>query len=287
MRKRTILNLYCLPLIVYHALPIIIPLTYGIYLSLISLNFVYPERVQFVGISNYIDVFDDPDMLNALGNSLLYILVPVPLQLIGGVGLALLLQHKSKLIRNSRALYLPPMIIPPVIVGLIWRLMLIKRMGAADQILSIFNMTVPDFFGNPTTARVAVITACVWQWTPFVMLMVLAALESMPSEPFDAAKIDGASSTQVFYYITLPLIKPVLFIAAVFRIIGSLDVFPVVYSLTKGGPGITTEPLNLYAFRQGFEYFKISYAATIAMIIFALIFSMNYFFVRKALSAFR
>jgi len=282
-----IYNWYCLPLLLCQLMLVVVPLILAIYLSFTSLHFLRPGATRLIGLDNYIVMVYDSDFWNALKNTILFIGIPVPLQVIGGIGLAILLRQESRLIRNSRALYLAPMVIPPVVVGIIWKMMLIPKMGGLDQFLSLFGLRAPDILASQNGARIAVIIATIWEWTPFVMLMVLAALDIMPSDPFEAAKIDGATSWQVFYHITLPLLKPVLFIAVIFRVIGSLAVFPVVYSMTGGGPGIATEPINLFAFRQGFEYFKIGYASAIAMFTFLIILATNLYFIKRSFVTFR
>jgi len=287
-RKRWgIYHWYCLPLLLCQVGLVVVPLALAIYLGFTSLHFLRPGTTRLIGLANYINMLDDVDFRNALLNTLLFIGIPVPLQVLAGIGLAILLRQKSKLIKGSRSLYLAPMVIPPVVVGIIWKMMLIPEMGGLDQFLSIVGIRGPDLLGSQAGARIAVIIASVWEWTPFVMLMVLAALDIMPVDPFEAAKIDGASSWQAFCYITLPLIKPVLFIAVIFRIIGSLAVFPVVYSMTGGGPGVATEPINLFAFRQGFEYFKIGYASAIGMFTFLVVLAANSYFIKRSSLIFR
>lgn len=276
---------YCVPLILCLLVLTVAPFVLTFTLSLTPLNLMRPGSFHFVGLANYLKAIADPAFLNAIKITGLFIVVPIPIQIILGIGLALLLSHKSRIIQASRSLYIMPMVISPVVVGIIWRMMLLPSMGGFDHALSIFGMRAPDLLGSPLGAQFAVILTTVWEWTPFVMLMVLAALQSMPKEPFESARIDGANWMQIFRHVTLPLLKPVLMVVILLRVIGSLSVFPVVYSMTGGGPGRSTEPINLFAFRQGFDYLKVGYAATIIIYIFVLFLVIEGYFLRASLRA--
>jgi len=278
---------YCVPLIATLILLTVIPITVNFYISLTSLNLLKPGSNQFIGFANFSKMLQDNYFWHAVKVMLIFIAIPVPLQIVFGLGLALLLRQKNKIIQASRAAYIPPLVIPPVVVGLIWKVMFIPKMGGLDHLASIFGLHFPDFLSSEVGALSAVIIATVWQWTPFVMLMIGAALEGMPQDPFEAAQIDGASSWQVFRYITLPMLRRILTIAVIFRVVGSLWVFPVVFSMTRGGPGIATEPVNYFAFRQAFSYYAFGYAGAIIVFLSLLILAVNLYFLKIAQMTFK
>lgn len=274
--------LYCLPLAICLVVLTLLPLLFTGYFSLTSWNLGVPGSNRFTGIANYVSMFLDPSFLHATWVTFLYVIIPVPLQIGLGLGLGLLLHQEARPIKLSRPIFTIPMVIPPVVVGVIWKMMFMPKMGGLDQVSSIFGYRFPDLLSTPLGALASIIMAVIWEWTPFVTLMVLAALESLPDEPFEAARIDGASGMQTFIYVTLPLLRPILLTATLLRIIGSLEVFPVVYSMTGGGPGAATEPINFYAFRRGFEYFEVGYASAIALFIFLFVAIFGGFFLRAS-----
>ncbi len=252
-----------------------LPILVTISLSLTSWNLMVSTSGGFVGLENYGRMLADRYFGNAVVITLILILGPVAFQMLLGLGLALLLHRDLPLLQASRAVFITPMVIPPVIAGLIWKVLLIPNLGGVNYFLGLIGMSGPNWLETPIWALIAVGMVAVWEDTPFVMLLLLAALESLPPEPFEAATVDGASSWQRLRYVTIPLIMPTILVALLFRIIASLNIFPVIYVMTKGGPGRFTEVLNYYAFTHGFQFLDIGYAAALAMALFVLIVALS------------
>jgi len=198
-----------------------------------------------------------------------------------GVALALALHRNLKGFGMCKVLFVTPMIIPPVVVGLIWKVMFIPQVGSVNYFLDLLGLVGPDWLNRTDTAVWAIIIAAVWEWTPFVVITVLAGLEALPLEPFEAAKIDGASSMQIFTYVTFPLLKPILAVIFLFRIIESLGVLPLIFMMTDGGPASATETINYYAFKL-FNYYEISYSSSIIVVIFLTIVALSWYFMQVA-----
>ncbi|HLH73066.1 MAG TPA: sugar ABC transporter permease [Chloroflexota bacterium] len=263
----------------------IIPLCTTIYLSLQNLNLTQPFLSGFAGLANFQRMAADPVFWNSIVVAVIFILVPVGAQMLLGLALALLLYNKQPIVRISRSLFIAPMVIPPVIAGLIWKILFIPNLGGLNFFLGLIGIAGPNWLETPFWAIVSICMVAIWENTPFVMLLVLAALESMPEEPFEAARVDGASSTQTFQFITFPQLVPVLLVALLFRIIDALGIFPVIFILTGGGPGRATEPLNYYAYTTGFTYLDIGYASALALALFVLIAGISVAFLRFKLRA--
>jgi multiple sugar transport system permease protein len=167
------------------------------------------------------------------------------------------------------------MVLPPVVVALTWKILFTPDVSVVNWLLSLVGIAGPAWLVDPTLALWALVIADVWQWTPFVVLMLLAALQMLPEEPLEAARIDGASGWQIFLYIILPLLKPVLLVAGLFRLIDSVKAFPNIFIMTGGGPGVATEATNYYAYLQGFSYTFLGYSSAITVVMLIATFALS------------
>jgi len=225
---------------------------------------------------NYRQLLDDPRFLNSVVTQLKMSLVSVLFQVVIGLGLAVLLNGASSWLHTARTLFLIPMVLPPIIVALIWKIIYTPDISPLHQVLEIWGITLPSLIANPATALWAIVAADIWQWFPFTMLMVLAALQMIPKDPLEAASLDGATPGNIFRYIVLPYIKPVLLVCAMFRLIDSFKAFPLIYVLTDGGPGSVTEVTNYYGFIQAFNFSYWGYGSAIAVVILVGVFVLSY-----------
>ena len=201
-----------------------------------------------------------------------FVSASVSSQLILGFAMALLINRPHiKGIGVVRTLIILPMSITPIVVGLMWRILYNPSFGLINAFLGLLGIVGPEWLGSKDTALLSVILVDIWQWTPFMFLMMTAGLQSLPAEPFEAALVDGASGFQILRLITLPLMKPIILVAVLFRIIDGFKVstFDSIFIMTKGGPGSITQTLNIYAFLTGFEWFNLGYAS--AMVVFTLV----------------
>ncbi len=201
--------------------------------------------------------------------------VGVLLQLLVGLGLALLLHGESRLLAGLRTFFLIPMVLPPIVVALVWKIIYTPDISPLHALLEQWGWPLRSLIANPDTALWAIVVADVWQWFPFTMLMVLAQLQMVPRDPVDAARIDGANRWQVFVYIVLPYLQRTLVVCALFRLIDSFKAFPLLYVLTNGGPGTVTEVTNFYGFIQAFNFSYWGYGSAIAVVMLAIIFVLS------------
>ena len=168
------------------------------------------------------------------------------------------------------------MVLPPIVVAIIWKVLYTPDVSPLHRALAFVGLPVSSLITNPDTALWAIAVAETWEWFPFTMLMVLAALQMIPEEPLEAARIDGASNWQMFWYVILPYIRPTLVVAGLFRLIDSIKAFPLIYVLTNGGPGSVTEVTNYYAFVQAFNFSYWGYASAIATMMVVGIFLLSW-----------
>jgi len=225
------------------------------------------EEKHYVGLSNYSYNFSDPLFQKVLKNTLIFTAVSVPLEVVIGLGLALLISRKIRGRSTFLAILCLPMMVAPVIVGLTWRWLYAWDYGLLNPLIGVFGMGPTNWLADPSIAMFSVIVADVWAMAPFVFLFCYAGLRMVPQERYESAEIDGVSSWQKFRYITLPSIKGILVIAILIRAMDAFTkIFDVVYTLTGGGPAYATEVLPVYAYRVGLIFFRLGRGASIAMI---------------------
>lgn len=227
-------------------------------------------------LGNYRHLLEDERFLRSIATQLRLSVSSVALQLAVGLGLALLLNGRSKLLGATRTAFLVPMVLPPIVVALIWKIMYTPDVSPLHRALEAVGLPVRSLIANPDTALWAISIADTWQWFPFTMLMVLATLQMVPDDPLEAASLDGANRWQLFRYIVFPHIRPVLVVCGLFRLIDSFKAFPLIYVLTDGGPGTVTEVTNYYGFIQAFNFSYWGYASAIAMVILAGVFALSW-----------
>jgi multiple sugar transport system permease protein len=240
----------------------IYPLIYSIRISLQS------ETGNWT-LQNFARLIADRFFLSALGHTVVYAAVALTFEFLIGLALALLLDTQMRGRRIFRVLLLLPMMLPPVVVGVVWRLMLNSNFGAVNGTLKTFGIKTDalTWTASPKLAMASVIVADVWQWTPFIFLILLAGLQAIPQEPYEAALIDGSSAWQTFRHVTLPLLKPAILIALLLRTMDLLRVFDQIFILTEGGPGFATETVSLYIYRTAFRFSNFGYAAAMSFVL--------------------
>ncbi|MGA9771284.1 MAG: sugar ABC transporter permease [Blastocatellia bacterium] len=254
--------------------------TVAVLLALSIYPLIYAIKVAFQTESgswtfaNFTRLASDGFFLSALWHTLIYAAVALTFEFLFGLGLALLLDRPLRGRTVFRAILLIPMMLPPVVVGVVWRLMLNADFGAVNGTLKSLgiNTDALTWTASPKLALVAVIAVDIWQWTPFMFLVLLAGLQAIPQEPYEAAMIDGASWWQTFLHVTLPMLRPAILIALLLRTMDLLRVFDQIFILTEGGPGFATETVSLYIYRSAFRFFDFGYAAAMS---FALLIVTN------------
>lgn len=243
------------------------PLGYSFWLSFHRWTLrSFRQGVPFVGLKNYIDLFSNVEFINALRITFTFVILAIAIEFALGMGLALLLNHDLKGKGIIRSMILLPMMCTNVVIGLTWRLLLNYEFGPVNHYLRVLGIGPVEWLSSPRVALSAVILVDVWNTTSFVALMLLAGLQSLPDEPFEAARIDGASGFQSFIYLTLPLLRQTILVTLLWRLIDTFRIFDVVYLLTAGGPARKTEMVSIYVYRYGFQQFNLGFASAASYI---------------------
>ncbi len=261
------------PLLIFVFVIAIYPLAFSFFISFFKYRLTDPNQTKtFVGLANYIAAFKDPQVLKAISNTLVFVAGTVIIEMFFGLALALLLSAETRVMRIVRSFLLMPMAITPLVVGLIWKSLYNADFGVISYYLKQLGVDVGHGpLGEISAAMPAVMLIDIWQWTPLLMVIFLAGLKSLPAEPFDAARVDGASRWQSFWYITLPMLKPALLIGLLMRTVQSFKVFDIIYATTSGGPGSATTVLNYHIFTVGMTFFNMGYAAALANILLIIV----------------
>lgn len=247
---------FILPALIPLALITIGPLIFLYYISLTDFELGSSlAEARWVGLDNYIRLFTgkDPQFWPAITNTLLIAVVATTIELVLGFGIALLIDSFGERLKGVLiAILMLPMVVTPVIVGLVWKLMLNSEHGVINWALGFAGLG-PAWLG-PDLSLTSIMIVEIWQWTPFVALILMAGLASLPAEPHEAAAIDGATGWQSLIYITLPLLMPVIVLALLLRLIDALKIFDIIFIMTGGGPGSATETLAIHSYRLGFYF---------------------------------
>jgi multiple sugar transport system permease protein len=226
---------------------------------------------SFVGGANYARVLRDDLFRAGVVNTTIFAICAVTTQMVLGFALALM---TSKVLRGRtfyRAVFLLPILVPGIVIGAIWKLMYSFDFGVLNQMLGVLRVGPIDWLGNTSTALFAVIVVDVWHWTPFVFLLLLAGLESLPGDIYEAARVDGATFWQELRYITLPLMWPTIVVTLVFRLLVAFKVFDEIYLLTGGGPGTATEVVSYTIYRRFFTEGQTGYGAAMSLVVLVVL----------------
>lgn len=260
----------------------LLPALYLLATSFTPLNLTRPETQWDFSqpLISYGQLLTDDRLANSVWVQVKLSFWTVSLQILIGLGLALLLNIKSRLLEALRTVFLIPMVLPPIVVAIIWKVIYTPDISPMHGLLRAIGWNVPALITNPDWALTSIIIADTWEWFPFTMLMVLAALQMVPQEMLDAAKVDGASPWQITRHVTLPFIQGVLLVAGLFRLIDSIKAFPLIYILTEGGPGSLTEVTNYYSFLQAFNFSYLGFSSAITVVLLAVTIVMSWIIIR-------
>jgi multiple sugar transport system permease protein len=248
------------------------PLLYSILVSFQNIDSRTPVGT-FIGLKNYVDVFRDARFVNALRNTVVLMVISVAIEVVLGLVLALTLVGRLPGKRFLVPILILPVVVAPLIVGYTWRMLWDTQYGPINQVLGWLLGRQIDlvWLANPTTVYPAILLTEIWQWTPFMFLVLLAGLTSINPEYREAAEMDGATSLGVFWHITIPLLWPVMLVGILFRALDAFKLFDIVFALTNGGPGTLTETISLYAHTVGFRNFRISYTAAMTFVLLFIV----------------
>ena len=225
----------------------------------------------YAGFGNYAWVLNDPNFHESFMVTITFAFTVVVLEMFIGVGLALMLERPILGMSVFRTIFILPMMIAPIVVGLVWRYMYNPQFGIFNKTLKKWGFDPIPWLSSPDWALPSVIIADIWQWTPFIFILSLAALQSLPRSSLEAARIDGASEWQQIIYIKIPLMMPVLVVAALLRMIDAFKVLEVIFIMTNGGPGLSTEIMSLQIYKTAFVSWELGRAAALSNILLAIV----------------
>ena len=272
---------FTIPTWIFLSLTILIPFIYGIYISFLNINLASFLPASFIGFDNYLNVLRAPETWSTFQITLVITIFGLLVQIPLGIILALALHENLRGTKIFRSILITPMLLTPVAVGLTYRFMFDTDLGVINWTLGLLNIEKVNWLGSQTSALFAIIIVDSWQSIPFVMLLVLAALTAISPSLYEAARVDGASSSQIFRNLTLPLITPTLLVITMIKIMDFLKLFDTLFILTRGGPGNATTTLGLWTYKTGFIFLELSRAAALGVIV-AIISLPVYFLWRKA-----
>ncbi|MDO5604154.1 MAG: sugar ABC transporter permease [Paracoccus sp. (in: a-proteobacteria)] len=266
-----------MPALIFTVGMIAFPFIYTIWMSFQ----LYSSTGQVIGwgAGNYQRMVTDDEFWNGIWVTFYLYFLSLIMQLVLGTGLAMLLFRAKRLPGIVRSLFISPFMMPPVVAGMMWLVILDPSLGAANWILTSLGLPPSDWLASPAWVVPTLALIDTWQWTPYVALIVLGGLQSLPPSVYEAAEIDGASRRAVFWRITLPLLLPTLVTAMVLRSVDLLRFFDLIYITTQGGPSNHSMTLNIYGFRTGFEFFQLGYASalmvTLSVIVLGAVIALN------------
>ena len=261
------------PALVVCTAVIIFPWLFTVWMSLNDWH-IGSDRT-FVGLENYIKLASDRRFLEAIGHTFYFTILAVLLPLVLGTFSALVFHKKFRGRGFFRTIFIMPMMATPVAVSLVWTMMFHPQLGVLNYLLSLVSLPPSQWVFATGTVIPSLVLVEIWLWTPFVMIIVLGGLASLPTEPYEAALIDGATQWQMFWNITYPLVLPFLVVAMIIRTIDALKAFETIWVICNGGPGTASETLNVYLYAQAFAYNQVGTASAVVVVFFAIIVALS------------
>ncbi len=276
-------RLFILPAGLVVATVIVFPWLFTLFMSL--QDYHAGGALAFVGLANYARMLHDERLFWALVHTVYFTVLAVVLPTVLGVAAAVCFNERFPLRGLARTIFILPMMATPVAVALVWTMMFHPQLGVLNYLLTSVGLPPSAWSYDSATVIPTLVMVETWQWTPLVMLVVLGGLASLPSEPYEAAVLDGASAWQCFTKVTLPLVWPFISVAVVLRAVDAMKAFDTIFVISGGGPGTASETLNLYLYQEAFAYYDIGYASAIVVVFFALILGMTLLLLARRVKA--
>ncbi len=272
VRRRRHLRWFVAPALVVVGAVIVFPWMFTVWMS--AFDWKIGTEAHFVGLENYVKLFTNRRFLEAVWHTAYFTVLAVIVPLVLGT-IAALIFHREFPFRGAlRAIFTMPMMATPVAVALVWTMMFHPQQGVLNYLLSLVGLPPSLWVYSPTLVIPSLVLVEIWHWTPLVMLIVLGGLAALPTEPYESARLDGATEWQLFRFITLPLVAPFLVVAAVIRTIDAVKAFDTIYVISQGGPGTASETINLYLYLQAFAFYNIGNASAVVVVFFAIILAL-------------
>ncbi|WP_020612424.1 carbohydrate ABC transporter permease [Sediminispirochaeta bajacaliforniensis] len=279
-KKNRSLMWFLVPITVYLLFFFLYPVIYDIYISFF--DYRLGSQAQFVGFGNYRAMLNDSQYMGSLITTMVFVVAAVVAELVLGMIIALLLNNEHPLMQGIRTIILIPTVFTPLVAGLVWKALYHPDLGMYTYYLRKIGLDIGrGLTVERSSALFSVILVDVWEWTPLMVIVILAGLKSLPKDPYEAAMLDGASRLQIFFRITLPLLRPTLVVALLIRTLDALKIFDIIWAITGGGPGTTTTVANLRIYEVGMQHLKIGYAAALSNVLLVFGVIAGVFFVQS------
>jgi multiple sugar transport system permease protein len=260
---------------------ILVPFFTAVGYSLQRYNLATPYTRAFIGLENYLDLFTDPAFWHTIRVSLLYTLLTVGIELLLGLGVAMLLVRRTLVNQVMSVLLILPLMTAPAIAALMWKLMTNPNFGILSYLISQAGFTDFRWASSPATALLTVVLVDVWVYTPFMIVLLLAGLRALPRQPFEAAALDGVPASFVFFRITLPMLAPYIITAVLFRMLDAIQQFDIIYAMTQGGPGDTLMVFQILAYLEAFTFTSIGRSAAMMMVLWLITNILSTVFIKQ------
>lgn len=254
------------------------PIYYAVQISFSTLDLATFTPSEYVGFEHYEDALTNQNFLRSLGTTALYLALALPVQIFLGFAIAYFLNAEWRGRGVTRALFLIPMVIIPVVSGGTWKMILDPLFGVGTWVLSLVGIPSPNWFGDPAYAMLGIVLIDTWRSTPFVVLIAAAAMMSLPKDIYEAAEVDGANWWRMMWSITLPLLAPIIAATFIVRWLGAVKMFDIVLATTRGGPGQSTNVVNLYIYQQAFQSLRFPESAAMAVIVLIITMALTFTF---------
>ena len=273
MRKPSSYLWFIAPAVVVVSAVIVFPWLFTLWMS--AFDWKIGSKASFVGFGNYLELATNRRFLESIGHTLLFTALAVVGPLVFGTAAALVFNQKFFARGFWRGAFVLPMMATPVAIALVWTMMFHPQQGVLNYLLSLVGIGPSEWVYSPRLAIACLVMVDIWQWTPLVMLIVLGGLAALPADPFEAARMEGATRWQMLRYVTLPLLMPFIIVAAVVRLIDALKTFDTIYVITQGGPGTASETINIYLYLQAFSFYQVGKASAVVVVFFALVIALS------------
>lgn len=260
---------------------VLIPFVTAVYYSLLRYRLNLPQLKGFIWFGNYVQLLSDAEFWNTVWVSLLYTVLTVVVELLLGLGIAMLLRQRSRVNNFISIMLLLPLMTAPAIASLMWKLMTNPNFGVLSYGVSLIGIHDFRWASSPSTALFTVVLVDTWVYTPFIMILLLAGLRSLPPQPFEAAALDGVPASFVFFRITLPMLTPYIITAVLFRLLDSIQQFDIIYAMTQGGPGNKLLVFQVQSYLQFFQNTNVGKSAAILMILWAITYALSNVFIKN------
>ncbi|NPV52439.1 MAG: sugar ABC transporter permease [Firmicutes bacterium] len=276
---------FLIPTVLFLGFTSLYPLIYALILSFHRLDLKFGTEARFIGLGNYLRALTDPFFGKSVITTVLFVIITVAGETVLGMVIALLVSQQRGYYRLARSLLLIPLVMTPVVIGILWRMLFNPDFGLINYIVTLLGGHKLSWLGTPSLALVGVMLVDIWEWTPFVALCFVSGITALPYNTVEAALVDGASSWQLFWRVTLPLLRPVILVTVLLRLLDAFKVVDTIYVMTAGGPGNTTKLLSLFIYEMGLKYFNIGYASALSWIFIVLMLVLTFYFLKERGSA--